>query len=184
MLCSAGRSEPEATFPQTRASLIFCLWVSAWRGHPPGVFSPAVRRQRLEVVISQVRHLVQTSQIIARTWTAVEHEREVPEHEVVETITACAPLWDELFPAEQARSVRLLVERVNLTRDGSDTWAPAKGTARRDADTRAGAGAPVEDAAGGTDKSGAGGLGGAAANSCCRAKCQRVFDVRPGCLRS
>jgi hypothetical protein len=30
------------------------------------------------------------------------------------------PLWDELFPAEQARIVRLLVERVVVGPDGAD----------------------------------------------------------------
>jgi hypothetical protein len=30
------------------------------------------------------------------------------------------PLWDELFPAEQARIVRLLVERVDVRPDGAD----------------------------------------------------------------
>ena len=39
---------------------------------------------------------------------------EMPEREVVQTVTDFAPLWDELFPAEQARIVRLLVERVDL----------------------------------------------------------------------
>ena len=28
------------------------------------------------------------------------------------------PLWDELFPAEQARIVALLVERVDISTDG------------------------------------------------------------------
>jgi site-specific DNA recombinase len=28
------------------------------------------------------------------------------------------PLWDELFPAEQARIVQLLVERVDVQEDG------------------------------------------------------------------
>ena len=30
------------------------------------------------------------------------------------------PLWDELFPAEQARIVTLLVERVDIGTDGFD----------------------------------------------------------------
>ena len=30
------------------------------------------------------------------------------------------PLWDELFPAEQARIVQLLVERVDVSPDGAD----------------------------------------------------------------
>ena len=30
------------------------------------------------------------------------------------------PLWDELFPAEQARIVQLLVERVDISLDCAD----------------------------------------------------------------
>ena len=30
------------------------------------------------------------------------------------------PLWDELFPAEHARIVRLLVERVDVSPTGAD----------------------------------------------------------------
>jgi site-specific DNA recombinase len=51
----------------------------------------------------------------------------VPEREVVETITAFAPLWDELFPAEQARVVRLLVERVDLSSNGIEVRLRADG---------------------------------------------------------
>ena len=51
----------------------------------------------------------------------------MPEREVVETITEFAPLWDELFPAEQARIVRLLVERVDLSPDGLQVRLRAEG---------------------------------------------------------
>jgi hypothetical protein len=61
----------------------------------------------------------------------------VPEREVVETVTAFAPLWEELFPAEQARIVRLLVERV----DRDDRAGPAA----RGAGGVGGAAAPVTD---------------------------------------
>lgn len=36
----------------------------------------------------------------------------------MKAITDFAPLWDELFSAEQTRIVRLLVERVDVTPDG------------------------------------------------------------------
>jgi hypothetical protein len=71
-----------------------------------------------EAVVAQVRHLLRTPEIIARTWTAARQENELPEREVVQTLTHFAPLWDELFPAEQARIVRLLVERIDLAPDG------------------------------------------------------------------
>jgi hypothetical protein len=37
---------------------------------------------------------------------------------VREALEGLDPLWDELFPAEQARIVRLLVERVDVRTDG------------------------------------------------------------------
>jgi hypothetical protein len=80
-----------------------------------------------EAVIAQVRHLLCTPEIIARIWAAAKPASEVPEREVVETITAFAPLWDELFPAEQARVLRLLVERVDLTPDGIEVRLRAEG---------------------------------------------------------
>jgi site-specific DNA recombinase len=46
---------------------------------------------------------------------------------VVRTVTDFAPLWDELFPAEQARIVRLLVERVDLSLDGIQVRLRAEG---------------------------------------------------------
>jgi site-specific DNA recombinase len=80
-----------------------------------------------ETVVVQVRHLLQTPEIIARTWAAAKNEIEVPERDVVETITAFAPLWEDLFPAEQARIVRLLVERVDLAPDGMKVRLRAEG---------------------------------------------------------
>ena len=80
-----------------------------------------------DAVVSQVRHLLRTPEVIARTWAAANSEIEIPEREVVETITAFAPLWDELFPAEQARIVRLLVERVDLSPDGMQVRLRADG---------------------------------------------------------
>jgi hypothetical protein len=68
-------------------------------------------------VIAQVRHLLQTPEIVARTWAATNPNQSVPEREVVACVTEFAPLWDELFPAEQSRIVRLLVARVDVAQD-------------------------------------------------------------------
>ena len=80
-----------------------------------------------EAVVAQVRHLLRTPEIIARTWAAARNELQIPEREVVKTVTDFAPLWDELFPAEQARIVRLLVERVDLAPDGMQVCLRAEG---------------------------------------------------------
>ncbi len=47
------------------------------------------------------------------------------------------PLWDELFPAEQARIVRLLVERVEVGPDGADIRLRVEGLASLMRDLRA-----------------------------------------------
>jgi hypothetical protein len=77
--------------------------------------------------VAQVRHLLRTPEIIARTWAAAKSELELPERDVVKTITDFAPLWEELFPAEQARIVRLLVERVDLAPEGLSMRLRAEG---------------------------------------------------------
>jgi site-specific DNA recombinase len=46
---------------------------------------------------------------------------------VVRRFTDLAPLWDQLFPAEQARIVRLLVERIDLAPDGMQVRLRAEG---------------------------------------------------------
>ena len=35
--------------------------------------------------------------------------------QVIQTLQSIEPVWDELFPAEQARIVQLLVERVTVS---------------------------------------------------------------------
>jgi hypothetical protein len=38
--------------------------------------------------------------------------------EVIDAVGALEPVWDELYPAEQARILRLLIERVDVAPDG------------------------------------------------------------------
>ncbi len=82
-----------------------------------------------DAVVAQVRHLLQTPEIVARTWAAAnpDGESSIPEREVVARITEFAPLWDELFPAEQARIVRLLVERVDVAENHLEVRLQAQG---------------------------------------------------------
>jgi hypothetical protein len=44
----------------------------------------------------------------------------ITEAEFVAALHHFAPLWDELFPAEQVRIVRLLVDRVEIGQDGAE----------------------------------------------------------------
>src|SRR5690606_7848839 len=70
------------------------------------------------VVVDQVRAALRTPEIVAATWMHAKAE-ESTENEVRQALHQFEELWDELFPAEQARIVQLLVERVDLTLEGA-----------------------------------------------------------------
>jgi hypothetical protein len=67
-----------------------------------------------QAVIDQVRLLVRAPGIVARTIRATE----LPVETVREALAGFDRIWGELFPAEQARLIRLLVERVDVREDG------------------------------------------------------------------
>jgi site-specific DNA recombinase len=66
-------------------------------------------------VIDQLRAVFRQPEIVAGTWkAALAHDSTIDETEAHEALMRLDPLWDELFPAEQARIVGLLVERVDI----------------------------------------------------------------------
>jgi DNA invertase Pin-like site-specific DNA recombinase len=70
-------------------------------------------------VIDQIRAVFRQPEIVAGTWKAARvGDSDAIEAEAREALTRLDPLWDELFPAEQARIVTLLVERVDICTDG------------------------------------------------------------------
>lgn len=52
---------------------------------------------------------------------------EVTERDVIDALQAIEPVWDELFPAEQARVVQLLVESVVVNPDGLEVSVRSNG---------------------------------------------------------
>jgi hypothetical protein len=72
-------------------------------------------------VVGQVRLLLRQPEIIVGTWMAARSEApDLTEHETREALERLDPLWDELFSAEQARIIHLLVERVEVGRGSAD----------------------------------------------------------------
>jgi site-specific DNA recombinase len=89
-------------------------------------------------VIDQLRGLLQAPEIIVRTWRAARQSMDdINEAEVREALNRLDPLWDELFPAEQARIVQLLVERVDVRTEGADIRLRTDGLTNLVADLRA-----------------------------------------------
>ena len=81
-------------------------------------------------VINQVRALLRAPEMVVRTWRVARLEdREINEGEVVEALQRLDPLWDQLFPAEQARILQLLVGRVVVRLDGLEITLRVEGLA-------------------------------------------------------
>jgi DNA invertase Pin-like site-specific DNA recombinase len=86
-------------------------------------------------IIDQVRALVRAPEIIVRTWKeARRHDGGITEDEVRKALAEFDVIWDELFPAEQARLIQLLVERVEIKPDGLTILLRTEGLASLAAD--------------------------------------------------
>jgi DNA invertase Pin-like site-specific DNA recombinase len=82
------------------------------------------------VVMAQVRALLREPEIVVGTWRAARDEvPDLTEDEVRDALARLNPLWDELFPGEQERIVRLLVERVEITDAGAEIRLNLEGLA-------------------------------------------------------
>jgi site-specific DNA recombinase len=91
-----------------------------------------------DAVVDQLRALLRAPEIIVRTWRAARQSIcDITETAVREALERLDPLWDELFPAEQARIVQLLVERVDISADGADIRLRTEGLAKLVEDLRA-----------------------------------------------
>ena len=70
-------------------------------------------------VIDQLRAIFRQPEIVAGTWKAAcKKDNGISESDARRALQQLDPLWGELFPAEQARIVALLVERVDIGTDG------------------------------------------------------------------
>ena len=91
-------------------------------------------------VIDQVRGLLRAPEIVVGTWRASKTKVDgVSEDQVRRALLDLDPLWDELFPAEQARIVQLLVERIDVGTQGFDLRLRVDGLAHLARDLSGGA---------------------------------------------
>ena len=77
--------------------------------------------------------LLASPELVARTITALRRnngaaeDAQLEEGDVIEAPGALEPVWDELYPAEQARILRLLIERIDVAPDGISVTLHAAG---------------------------------------------------------
>jgi site-specific DNA recombinase len=82
-------------------------------------------------VLDHVQKLPAAPELVACTWAAAkrEGENDITEREVTLLLADFATVWSELFPAEQARIVQLLVERVDVNEDAIEVRIRTAGLA-------------------------------------------------------
>jgi site-specific DNA recombinase len=93
---------------------------------------PRVPAAEIEAaVIDQIRGMLRAPEVVVASWRAAQPECEdLQEDEVREALAALDPLWAELFPAEQARIIQLLIERVDIGTNGLKLRFRDKGLAQ------------------------------------------------------
>src|SRR3546814_10746143 len=70
-------------------------------------------------VVQHIRSLLRTPEIAARAMEAARrNDPAMTENDVVNALAGFDGLWESLFPAEQARIARLLIERVAVSAAG------------------------------------------------------------------
>jgi site-specific DNA recombinase len=135
MRCTHCNSAMTPTHTRRRGRLYryyICLGASR-RGHDTCPVRSIAASEVEGLVLGQVRRLLASPELIARTITAVRREdggaeeTQLDEGEVIEALGTLEPVWDELYPAEQARILRLLIERIDVAPDGISVTLHAAG---------------------------------------------------------
>jgi site-specific DNA recombinase len=107
-------------FYRTATSLKQCHGACPIRAVPAGEVEAAV--------INQIRALLRAPEVVVRVWRAAQLDDEtIDECAVVEALQRLDPLWEQLFPAEQARILQLLVARVVVRLDSLEITLRVEG---------------------------------------------------------
>jgi site-specific DNA recombinase len=130
--CSAAMT-PTHTRRRGRLYRYYICLGASRRGHDTCPVRSIAAGEVEGLVLGQVRRLLASPELVARTITAVRREdsaaedTELEEGDLIEALGALEPVWDELYPAEQARILRLLIERIDVAPDGISVTLHAAG---------------------------------------------------------
>lgn len=74
-----------------------------------------------EIVMNQLQQIFTNPEMIVKTWEEVrKQECSITEEEIRQHLSNIAPIWNELFPVEQMRIIRLLIESIIVRPTGID----------------------------------------------------------------
>ena len=96
------------------------------RGKGRGASTDSAATAELARISDQIVEAESRLSMVARD-LQLREEAEVTERDVIDALQAIEPVWDELFPSEQARVVQLLVESVVVNPDGLEVTVRSNG---------------------------------------------------------
>jgi DNA invertase Pin-like site-specific DNA recombinase len=83
-----------------------------------------------DAVVTEVRRILQTPEVVAQVMAALKKEQvSASEADAIAALHEFSALWAQLFPAEQARIIQLLVRRVTVTAAGLEVDIRREGIA-------------------------------------------------------
>ena len=83
-----------------------------------------------DAVVTEVRRILQTPEVVTQVIAALKKEQgAVSEADAIAALREFSALWAQLFPAEQARIIQLLVRRVTVTVAGLEVDIRREGIA-------------------------------------------------------
>ncbi|MDA7429873.1 recombinase family protein [Primorskyibacter aestuariivivens] len=83
-----------------------------------------------DAIVTEVRRVLQTPEVVTKVITALnQQDGAVSEAGAITALHEFSALWAQLFPAEQARIIQLLIRRVTVTADGLEVDIRREGIA-------------------------------------------------------
>ena len=83
-----------------------------------------------DAVVTEVRRILQTPEVVTQVLTALKRDSSgTSEADAIAALHEFNALWSQLFPAEQARIIQLLVRRVTVTAAGLEVDIRREGIA-------------------------------------------------------
>jgi DNA invertase Pin-like site-specific DNA recombinase len=83
-----------------------------------------------DAVVTEVRRILQTPEVVTKVITALnQQDGAVSEADAIAALHEFSALWAQLFPAEQARIIQLLIRRVTVTAAGLEVDIRREGIA-------------------------------------------------------
>ena len=73
-----------------------------------------------EIVTKQVHSLLHAPELVMETWRVANEQEPITEAEILTALKRIDPIWETLFPIEQARIIQLTVAKVVVCLEGID----------------------------------------------------------------